>query len=159
MTQNLVFKSYGRTTGVGICTYFSFLFDANELSPRFRKLTDEQIAIKVEAEFPKRASAFLFRGKNKTSTVNEYRNKYNKGLFSPERTMPKRRSFRYDSDGDRVEEKYGKKKLDDIQILERENSHNYWREKCQTKRGKYLKGQLLLFSELNETPSQEETAK
>ncbi len=119
-------KSRGITSGVGICTYFAFLFRSNEIAPLKRKLTDDQIASMVEKEFPHRPSAFVFRGPNKKRTINEYRLRYNRGLFTNSK-VPADYSFRYDSAGIRVDGRTGKKPLPTIQILGLQSSHRYYR--------------------------------
>lgn len=119
-------KSQGLTSGVGICTYFAFLFKFNETLPKKRKLTDEQIALAVEKEFPGRPSAQCFRGPTKRRTINEYRLKYNAGKFTYNK-MPEFYSYRYNSSGDRVDGRTGKKVLPVIQELGLQSSHRYHR--------------------------------
>jgi hypothetical protein len=126
-------KSRGKTSGVGICTYFAFLFRANELAFKSRKLTDDQIAIMVEKEFPDRPSALVFRGPSKKRTINEYRIRYNTGRFTYGKT-PELYSYRYNSVGDRVDGRTGKKVLPTIQELGLQSAHRYWRVKDADKR-------------------------
>lgn len=120
-------KSKGITSGVGICTYFAFLFRSNEIAPKKKKLTDEQIAIAIEKEFPNRPTAFSFRGPNKNKTINEYRLKYNRGCFTYNQ-IPELYSYRYDSMGNRVDGRTGRKILPTIQELGLQSAHRYWRE-------------------------------
>lgn len=94
-------KSKGCKSGVGICAFISFLFKGNELSPTHAKMTDNEIARRLEVEFPNRKSAFEFRGPNKKRTINEYRHRYNVGLFSGG-IIPSVLSFRYNSNGQKV---------------------------------------------------------
>ena len=117
-------KSRGLTSGVGICTYFAFLFRSNETAPKNKKLTDDQIASLVEKEFSHRPSAFYFRGPNKRRTINEYRIKYNSGAFTDGK-MPATHSYRYDSLGNRVNGRTGKP-LPTIQELGLQSAHKYW---------------------------------
>lgn len=124
--QRIRHKSRGITSGVGICTYFAFLFRSNERVGS-KKLTDEQIAILVERQFPGRKTAQVFRGPNKKRTINEYRHRYNLGLFTGGK-MPALHSYRYNSDGLRVDGRTGKKVLPIIQELGLQSAHKYWRE-------------------------------
>ena len=79
----MLFRSYnprkkgrGVSSGLGIKEFFGVLFEANELLPCNRKMTDTTIAKRVIDEFPKRAIVGkLLQG---LTTVNTYRNKYNK---------------------------------------------------------------------------------
>jgi hypothetical protein len=119
-------KSRGITTGLGICSYFATLFQANELAPKGRKMTDEQIAMKVEHEFPNRPGAFAYRGQTKKRTINEYRHRYNTGKFTGG-ILPLLFSFRYNSSGEIVDGKTGKEVLPVIQIDGFKSAHRYWR--------------------------------
>jgi hypothetical protein len=69
-TTRTVHKSRGKETGLGICAFFATLFQANELLPLGRKMTDDMIALRVEQEFPSRKTAHVYRGKGKKRTVN-----------------------------------------------------------------------------------------
>ncbi len=124
-----VHKSRGASTGLGICSYISFLFAANELTKDSKKLTDDEIAKYCEREFPNRPSAFKFRGENKTRTINEYRTRYNQGLFAPNKRMPERRSFRYNLEGQIVDGRTGKRLLSKLEIDGFNSSHKYWRDR------------------------------
>jgi hypothetical protein len=124
-------KSKGITSGVGICTYFAFLFRYNETSKK--KLTDEEIAILVEREYPDRHSAKAFRGNTKKRTINEYRHRYNAGLFTTGK-IPALFSYRYDSLGNRVDGRTGKKILPTIQELGLQSAHRYWRDRESNKK-------------------------
>lgn len=104
-------KSSGITTGMGVCSYFASLFEANELGNR--KMTDEMIAKKVRAEFPGR-KGYFFTGEGRPSsssnsreTVNAYRQKYNAGKFT-KNIPPLHFSFRYNNRGERVDARTGK---------------------------------------------------
>lgn len=126
-SRRIIHKSRGRSyTNIGICTYFAMLFRMNELAPKKRKMTDDQIAAEIEKEYPNRPSAFCFRGPNKRRTINEYRLKYNSGRFT-NGTSPANPSYRYDSMGNRVDGRTGKKVLPAIQVLGLKSSHRYHR--------------------------------
>lgn len=121
-------KSRGKSyANIGICTYFAILFRANEVASKKRKMTDDQIAEAIEKEYPDRPSAFYFRGPNKKRTINEYRHRYNKGFFTGGQ-VPHLYSYRYDSTGNRVDGRTGKKILPTIQELGLQSAHNYWRK-------------------------------
>lgn len=124
-----VHKSKGKTLGLGICGFFAAIFDSNEVVSKRKKLTDEEIMVAVENEFPDRPSAHSFRGENKTRTINEYRLRYNQGKFSPQGKMPERRSFRYNKDGERVDGRKGNRLLNQLEIDGFISSHKYWRDK------------------------------
>jgi hypothetical protein len=130
-TPRRVHKSICVTTGVGICTYFANLFQANELSPKVKKLTDEQIAILVEKEFPNRPTAKVYRGQSKRRTINEYRQRYHNGKFTGG-DIPSVFSFRYDKDGDEVDGRTGKYKLPAIQVTGLASAQRYWAERQRT---------------------------
>ncbi len=101
---------------------------ANELAPKKKKLTDEQLAIAIEEEYPHRPTAFCFRGPTKTRTINEYRLRYNQGKFTGGK-VPSLYSYRYDSLGNRVDGRTGKKILPTIQELGLQSAHNYNRKR------------------------------
>ena len=115
-----VSKSKGITTGVGICVYFSNLFEANELAPKKKKINDRRIAEKVAEEFPERESAQSFLTGEKT--VNDYRNRYNKGIFT-RGVPPKQLSLRYNKNGQAVDVRTGRHNLfpEEIRILRRKH--------------------------------------
>ena len=114
-----IHKSKGNTSGLGITAYFSMLFEINEICPKKRKLTDLEIAIKLAKEFPTRKTAQLvhFVGPNKKHTINSYRYRYNSGKFT-RGVLPKRRSFRYNDQGEVVDSKTGKHLLSEEEIIE-----------------------------------------
>lgn len=127
LPRRIVHKSKGKSyTNIGICTYFAMLFRMNELAPKKRKMTDDQIAAEIEKEYPNRPSAQCFRGPNKKRTINEYRLRYNSGRFT-HGTPPTIYSYRYDSMGNRVDGRTGKYPLPAIQVLGLQSSHRYHR--------------------------------
>ena len=122
---NQVSKSKGVTTGVGICVYFSNLFEANELAPKKKRIDDLRIAEKVVEEFPERDSAQAFLTGKKT--VNDYRNRYNKGIFT--RGVPPRRlSLRYNKTGQAVDGRTGRHMLLPNEIVTRRPSRDHHME-------------------------------
>jgi len=122
-SQTKVLIGKGITTGVGVCLYFKFIFDANELvQDRFKK-TDEQIEKMVQKEFPHKPSMFTFSGPNKTKTINEYRQKYNSGKLLPTRKLPPKYCFRYNSEGVVVDGKTGTIPLDPKEIFDLQSLH------------------------------------
>lgn len=115
-------KAKGRTSGLGICGFFALLFEANELASKKRKLTNEQIEKEVRKEFPNR-KGYFFKGARPVNnrpggsspswgkiSVNTYRQKYNKGVFT-RKVPPERYSFRYDKQGLVVDTTTGKRFL------------------------------------------------
>lgn len=121
---HVIHKSKGLTTGLGICAFFANLFETNELSKPARRLTDEQIAIAVEREFPTRKSAKFFRDPKHYLTVNAYRNYYNQGKFTQGK-IPKYVSFRYAKGGIPVEGRLGFRPLmqDEIITISRQHTN------------------------------------
>lgn len=124
--RKTIHKSKGHTTGLGICAFFAYLFKVNEIVPKRKKKTDDQIAAEVEKEFPYRPTAFCFRGKNKTRTISEYRHRYNTGKFT-KGVIPSILSFRYDEDGDKVDMRTGKIKLVKFEVECLLSAHRYYR--------------------------------
>jgi hypothetical protein len=109
----------GTTTGIGICTFISNLFEANELlGPKQKKLTDEIIEAKILAEYP--ATQYIGRGKK--YTVNAYRNMYNEGRFS-QGIPPEKPSFRYNGSSQIVEGRNGRRPLLPEEIAQHTKQH------------------------------------
>lgn len=117
-------KTRGVNTGLGICSFFAYLFEANTIFPK--KLTDEEIALRVSKEFPSRKSAQAFIEKRRT--VNEYRQRYHRGDFTGFNPPPKF-SFRYDSTGNIVDGRKGRRVLTNIEILGLQSQQKYWHDK------------------------------
>lgn len=119
---------------MGITQFFASLFETNEFAyetGEIRILTDDEIARAVEQEFPDRPSAHVYRGKKKKRTVNEYRNYYNDGKFT-ELIPPKKLSFRYNREGERVNGRSGKPLVEE-QIRHMIEKHSrYRKEVCRT---------------------------
>jgi hypothetical protein len=119
-----IHKSRGVNTGLGVCAYFAMLFRANVKLPKSKKLTDEQIAILVEREFPDRPTAKMYRGQTKTRTINEYRYRYHTGKFTGG-NIPSEYSFRYDKNGVEVDGRTGKE-LPNIQKHGLASQQRFW---------------------------------
>lgn len=129
----------GRSLNIGICSFFALLFESNESSPKKYKLTNEQIEAEVRKEYPDRKGAF-FDGKRAGRrdtwgriTVNTYRQKYNKGVFT-QGIPPERFSFRYDKRGMRVDSRTGKRLLLPEEIESISLKHQELREKAVRKK-------------------------
>lgn len=99
---------------MGYCQFWIHIFELNELTPKRRKLTDEQIARKVQDEFPNSqtakeltmdSEAVAKLGRTKHS-VNQYRNSYNAGTFT-NGVKPRIVSYRYGKRGERVNPRTG----------------------------------------------------
>lgn len=120
-------KSKGATTGLGITIFCSTLFEANELAPKKKKATDEKLIQKIAKEFPgRKISKELLNG---TKTLNDYRNRYNKGKFT-RGLPPKKYSFRYGPSGTPVNGRTGSHELcrEEIQLIRR--NHTTLREQA-----------------------------
>lgn len=122
----------GVTLGLGICSFFASIFEMNEMVAKKRKLTDEQIEEVVRKEYPNRKGYFFSGSRPKKKrisyassgtsssnwgkvTVNSYRSKYNKGVFTG-KIPPDVPSFRYDYRGEKVDSRTGKRPLTPTQI-------------------------------------------
>lgn len=77
---------------MGVCAYFSMLFETNEILQPKKRFSDEQIREMVRKEFPNRKGQFF--SESGGVTVNEYRQRYNKGVFS-RNVPPAVPSYRY----------------------------------------------------------------
>lgn len=101
-------KSEGKVSRLGICAWFAATFEANELLPAKKRLTDEQILLAGMKEFPNRPVWKSFdSGK---LTINAYRQQYNKGDFT-QGIPPAIPSFRYNKQGEAVEPRKGLRPL------------------------------------------------
>lgn len=129
--QREVPKSKGITSGLGVCGFFAMLFESNELRSIRTKLTDEKIRELVLAEFPNRKSQFFSRS-GVGITVNEYRNRYNKGVFT-RGVPPIKRSYRWWS-GMIVDGRTGNHFLIDEEVARLNKEHESLRRK--TAKGK-----------------------
>ena len=74
--------SEGMKTGLSVFQFLSSLFQANELLPRSRKMTDAEIERKIVNEFPEQPISEHLSLRPRKYTVNWYRNRYNGGRFS-----------------------------------------------------------------------------
>lgn len=112
-------RTRGVKTGLGICDFWCNLFAANELLPKKRKMTDEEIKRQVIEEFPKRDSVKKLGlvGERGTVTVNEHRLLYNRGRYT-RNVVPVVRSVRYNSDGIPVDGKTGRRALSGQELFE-----------------------------------------
>lgn len=124
------FKSHGKSTNIGFCAYISALFKTNELLYKYpstkKPLTDHQIALDLLEEFPGRKMALAFLDPDNRNTVNDYRNKYNSGTFSPGKLPPEQHSFRYNEEGKRVDGRTGKRELPVITERGLISANKYW---------------------------------
>ena len=105
--------NHGRQTPLGFIGFICCLFDANEIFYKEKTrppLTDEQILSAIILEFPSKATSLT----RSQYTINYYRGKFNRGDL---RRTPFNVSFRYNSNGVRVEGKYGKTVLTPEKIL------------------------------------------
>lgn len=102
-------RSAGKKYGMGICQFWAYLFELNELLPKKRKMTDEEIKRQVLAEFSGRKALVKLGnlGEKGRVTVNHYRQMYNMGRLTSN-TPPKRRSYRFGLHGLRVDPRTGK---------------------------------------------------
>ncbi len=126
-TSKVINKSKGITTGMGIISYFTSLFEANEFLTTKWKMTDEAIARKIAKEFPHRKSAQDFLHNKSKKTVNSYRYRYNSGKFT-RGIPPTILSFRYDKLGEPVNFKTGTTLLLQEEVNLHKEKHKRFRE-------------------------------
>ena len=92
--------------------FWATLFEGNELLPKSKKMTNAELERQVRAEFP-HEKTLLENLDSGRQSVNYYRHLYNKGRMSkPKGTPPEYISFRYNSDGESVDTRTGKRVLD-----------------------------------------------
>lgn len=91
------YKTKGIRTKIGISDYWALLFEANELLPASRKLTDADILHYVQLEYPKHMPAI-----NATlASVRQKRSRYNNGRLTGEtKPKPETKSRSYNSHAD-----------------------------------------------------------
>lgn len=113
-------KSRGLTTGLGVTAFLCSLFEANELSPRSKKLTDEQIALELQREFPDRKSVYAYLDDANPLTINSRRGSYNRGELTLN-VPPREASFRYNGKGVRVDGRTGRRQLlpEEVKAIEK----------------------------------------
>ena len=96
----------GIATGMSFTKYIAFLFMQNESAPPSAKKTDHELAVQLYKEFPDRPTALYMLYRTNGHTLNQYRQKYNRGQFT-NRIVPPVPSFRYNSHGQPVNGKTG----------------------------------------------------
>lgn len=95
-------RPLGMTTGLPVFLALCYIFQQNEKAPNAKKLTDEQLAQWLRAEFPGRNTDYW-------DDIQRNRRKYNQGLLT--RGMaPKFQSHRYDSGGQMIDAVYTRHK-------------------------------------------------
>lgn len=91
------YKTAGESTAIGVSAYWELLFQANELLPTSRKLTDADILIAVQTEFPRHRPA----QQAELRMVGLKRSRYNCGrLTGLPKGRPPIKSVPYNSDGE-----------------------------------------------------------
>jgi hypothetical protein len=90
--------SCGLLTGLSFTEWLATTFDANEMLPQTRKLTDESILQALAKEFPRRPSVLKLLNPNHPRTINHYRNLHNKGKLTG--TAPDKPSRRWTMRGE-----------------------------------------------------------
>tara|TARA_Y100001934_G_scaffold13174_1_gene16096 strand:+ start:213 stop:785 length:573 start_codon:yes stop_codon:yes gene_type:complete len=109
-------RTCGKKTGVGIMTFWAFIFEGNETLPPEERMTNAEIERQVRAEFP-HESTLIRNLDTGNQSVNYYRHLYNKGRMN-DGIPPKKLSFRYNEDGDKVNTRTGRRKLSRNEIKE-----------------------------------------
>tara|TARA_R110000787_G_scaffold154816_1_gene268512 strand:- start:9 stop:500 length:492 start_codon:yes stop_codon:yes gene_type:complete len=104
-------RTHGKVTGLGIMAFWATIFEANEILPKLKKMTNAELERQVRKEFPHEATLLENLDTGRQS-VNYYRHLFNKGRMSkPKGSSPEKISFRYDTDGVIVDTRSGKRKL------------------------------------------------
>jgi hypothetical protein len=116
-TERMQF-TVGKTMEMGVFSTWASVFDANESHPKKKKLTDEQIAAFMIAEFPKHdTKLFKLLKAGVMHRVQAMRASYNRGQFT-KGVKPKKVSHRYDKSGNVCDPIFsGKKGVTMDQIL------------------------------------------
>jgi len=95
-------RTEGKLSGLGVMEYWHYLFEYNELKePPTDRMNDETIVEQMEQEFPDRPQVTQ-RIHEKKVTVGFFRWKYNNGVLCPVKGMPRRKSYRYNENGLRI---------------------------------------------------------
>ena len=95
-------KTHGRTSGLGVMEFWHHLFELNEMLPLKDKMNDNSIVFQIEQEFPDRPQATQ-RIHERKATVGMVRWKFNAGILCSKKGKPRRKSFRYNQYGQRID--------------------------------------------------------
>jgi hypothetical protein len=93
----------GAKFGIGVANFIWNLFYQNEILPRFKKMTDNEIRRQIITEF--RTYKDTTRYYTKEEAVIEARRRYNRGQIGPDskkRYPPEHLAFRYDIAGNKI---------------------------------------------------------
>lgn len=109
--RDVIHKSRGLNSGLGICAFASELLKINEVLIPGKKMTDDDMRIIIIKEFPHRLSkprSSVKRLYRREIGVWYYRALYNAGLLDgPKNQKPEKRSFRYDENGRAIKKTRG----------------------------------------------------
>ena len=95
-------KTHGRTSGLGVMEFWHYLFEVNDSIPWKDRVNDESLVFQMEQEFPGRDSVTR-RIHEKKLTVGFFRWKFNAGILVPSKGKPRRKSYRYNQHGQRID--------------------------------------------------------
>jgi len=90
--------SQGQITGLSFSEWLATTFEANEMLPKAKKLTDESILQALAEEFPRRPSVLKLLNPNHPRTINHYRNEFNRGKLTG--VVPEKPSRRWTMRGE-----------------------------------------------------------
>ena len=99
----------GKRTKLGIQEFLANVFEANELLPRSKKLTNAALESMLLEEFAHHAPLVKKVKEGRDHIINYYRHRYNLGLLTGK--SPPTISFRYNENGLAIEPRYGKRIL------------------------------------------------
>lgn len=88
-------KTKGKSSGMGVCEFWRWLFELNEGLSQTNKMTDAEILRLLQVEFPDRPSAWQ-AVKEGRRPVGHYRCRYNSGALGGRPGPSRIKSYRYD---------------------------------------------------------------
>lgn len=121
-------KKRGKIAGLGVFATIEMLFEWNETAPPDKRMNDNTIKMEILKEFPEKAKELGIDGKVGKATVNEYRSRFNRGKITKGR-KPRRMSWRYNDEGEKVEGRFGSRELSQKEIREMTLRYEaFWKE-------------------------------
>lgn len=112
-------RQYGVESGLSLSAFLALVFESNELLADRKKLTDDQILLKVQKEFP---------GYDGRESITKYRTYYNTGRLHAGKMPPEQPSFRYSKGGTIVDFRTGRRPLIEEEIKIFTKGHAQYRK-------------------------------
>jgi hypothetical protein len=121
-------KKKGKIAGLGVFATIEMLFEWNETAPPDKRMNDNTIKMEILKEFPEKVAELGAEGRVGKATINEYRSRFNRGRFTQGR-KPRRMSWRYNDEGEKVEGRFGARELTQKEIKEAIAKYEeFWKE-------------------------------